>query len=376
MFTFALPGMEFACLLLLLSDLTITSASPAPKSQCLIPTAIPFILSREYTCLPGLYCPFLKPGDNSTLPAMCPPTIDCSIKRLTGGWCAPQGAGEPRICPKGFFCPEPTSSKTCPEGSWCPRGSSGPIECEWLSSCPEGSSFRTHWGLLLLCAVIDAVIISLSYWNVKSLSSKQKLSWAHVEAGGAVESSSATPPAAAAASAPPHTSEGSALSLGFSKMNRTGSIELTVVHLSVSLPAASTCAGCCRAAFASCEKQPRPLNSAPPAPPRNIISQVSAVFKPGRLHAIMGPSGSGKTTLLHCIAGKLAASSGSIFLNSTSTVDPRSIKKSVGFVPQDDVMLRTLTVEEIILHRREPSFNRNHLSPITNHQPPITNQHV
>jgi ABC-type multidrug transport system ATPase subunit len=90
----------------------------------------------------------------------------------------------------------------------------------------------------------------------------------------------------------------------------------------------------------------------------------------------MGPSGSGKTTLLHCIAGKLAASSGSIFLNSTSTVDPRSIKKSVGFVPQDDVMLRTLTVEEIILHRREPSFNRNHLSPITNHQPPITNQHV
>ena len=83
------------------------------------------------------------------------------------------------------------------------------------------------------------------------------------------------------------------------------------------------------------------------------LNGVSLDIKPGEFVSILGPSGCGKTTLLHCIAGKLDASSGSIFLNSATPVNPRLVKKCVGFVPQDDIMLRTLTVEEIVRHRFE-----------------------
>ena len=339
----------------------------AQKSECVIPSAKPFILSNEYTCLPGLFCPFLKLGDNLTLPAMCPPTIDCSIKRLMGGWCSPQGTNEPRICSKGSFCPTPTLSQTCPSGSWCPRGSSQPIECEWLSSCPQGSVFRTHWGLLLLCAIIDALVISLSFWDFKALSKLKGSSWRQGGRFGSGLSSSSVeseglccpllsnhaPTVLAPSATAADSTVGSVLASGFSKMNRTGSIELRVVDLSVQLPCGPPCTTWFRDRFSS--SNPNTAHAPAPPPPiassRNIITHVSAVFSPGRLHAIMGPSGSGKTTLLHCIAGKLDASSGSIFLNSTTPVNPRSVKKCVGFVPQDDVMLRTLTVQEIVTHR-------------------------
>jgi hypothetical protein len=337
------------------------------QSRCVIPSANAFILSSDYSCLPGLYCPFLKIGDNSTFPAMCPPTIDCSIKRLTGGWCSPQGKNEPRICPKGFFCPAPTVSHMCPDGYWCPRGSSQPIACEWLSSCPEGSAFRTHWGLLLLCAIVDLLVLSLSFWNFKVLHKLKKSLWSHTSSSVEITSadfSCPLPSDKASTAASPHAagfgnnnSVGHLLSTGFANMNRTGNIKLRVVDLTVELPHRPSYASCFRRKLSPLNVNPDPLKSdSADATPRlspsvNIISRVSAVFAPGRLHAIMGPSGCGKTTLLHCIAGKLDASSGSIFLNSATPVNPRLVKKCVGFVPQDDVMLRTLTVEEIVRHR-------------------------
>ena len=335
--------------------------SLALKSACLMPSAIAFTLTDEYSCLPGLYCPFLKPGDNTTLPAMCPPTISCSIKRLTGGWCSPpQGTNEPRICPKGFYCSSPTTSQMCPAGSWCPTGSSHPIECEWFSSCPAGSSFRTHWGLLLLCAIADVFVISISFWNFKVISKLKESSWMQVSGNLAPNEDICCPllaPCASSSTAPPKTpgngaaAVGSLLASGFSKMNRTGSIELRVLDLTVNLPDVSSYSSYCLSKAVPCARSADTVAPANAPPLRKIISQVSAVFTPGRLHAIMGPSGSGKTTLLHCIAGKLQASSGSIFLNSVTPVNPRSVKKCVGFVPQDDVMIRTLTVQEIVEHR-------------------------
>ena len=355
--------------LLLACGIQIVSMTHALKPQCVLPSAVPFTLSSQYSCLPGLFCPFLKSGDNTTLPAMCPPTVSCSIKRLTGGWCAAQGTNEPQICSKGSFCPTPLISQICPSGSWCPTGSSEPIDCEWFSSCPQGSTFRTHWGLLLLCAVVDAVVVSISIWTFKNLSNLKGSSRMQVS-GSSVENESSCCPLLSPQASPLNASSeipgnhaavpgvGHVLASGFSKMNRTGSIQLRVLDLSVELPGEFSFTNFIRGKVASFAPwNTTPSNSVPtiatPIPstfPRNIISHVSTCFTPGRLHAIMGPSGSGKTTLLHCIAGKLDASSGSIFLNSRP-VNPRSVKKCVGFVPQDDVMLRTLTVQEIVQHR-------------------------
>jgi putative ABC transport system ATP-binding protein len=42
------------------------------------------------------------------------------------------------------------------------------------------------------------------------------------------------------------------------------------------------------------------------------LVNVSAVFRPGSMVAVLGPSGSGKSTLLHCLAGIMVPSSGSV----------------------------------------------------------------
>lgn len=47
------------------------------------------------------------------------------------------------------------------------------------------------------------------------------------------------------------------------------------------------------------------------------LSDISAVFVPGRLTVIVGPSGSGKTTLLHSLAGVIAPAAGSVRYGET-----------------------------------------------------------
>jgi ABC-type multidrug transport system ATPase subunit/ABC-type multidrug transport system permease subunit len=84
-----------------------------------------------------------------------------------------------------------------------------------------------------------------------------------------------------------------------------------------------------------------------------ILSDISAVFRPGRLTVILGPSGSGKTTLLSLIAGleidqaKHTSFTGTITYNGEQ-IPTEKIKKIVGFVFQDDILMDTMTVKEAI----------------------------
>ncbi len=82
---------------------------------------------------------------------------------------------------------------------------------------------------------------------------------------------------------------------------------------------------------------------------QRVLSGVNGEIKHGRLTAVMGPSGSGKTTFLTTLAGRAnyGKTVGTIFLNKR----PDSLtnyRKLTGFVPQEDVMLRELTVEQNI----------------------------
>lgn len=60
---------------------------------------------------------------------------------------------------------------------------------------------------------------------------------------------------------------------------------------------------------------------------------------------IAGPSGAGKTTFLHCLMGKLPRSGGSVLMNGAAE-EVHAYRRLLGYVPQDDVMLRELTVRE------------------------------
>lgn len=80
---------------------------------------------------------------------------------------------------------------------------------------------------------------------------------------------------------------------------------------------------------------------------KKILSNVTGKLSPGRITAIMGPSGAGKTTFLNGLAGKSTntRTTGKVLINGK----PGSIysyKRVIGFVPQDDIVHGSLTVEE------------------------------
>ncbi|KAL2634364.1 hypothetical protein R1flu_005843 [Riccia fluitans] len=80
---------------------------------------------------------------------------------------------------------------------------------------------------------------------------------------------------------------------------------------------------------------------------KRILSHVSGKFSPCRVTAVMGPSGAGKTTLLNALAGKYTGSrvEGQVLINGKPG-SIQSYQKIIGFVPQDDIVHGTLTVEE------------------------------
>ncbi|KAJ3329063.1 hypothetical protein HDU76_008727 [Blyttiomyces sp. JEL0837] len=82
---------------------------------------------------------------------------------------------------------------------------------------------------------------------------------------------------------------------------------------------------------------------------RRVLRNVSGKMKAGRMTAIMGPSGSGKTTLINLLMGRIKSTSGEIMVNNRPC-DPSVFQKVIGYVPQEDIMIRELTVREVVLH--------------------------
>lgn len=81
-----------------------------------------------------------------------------------------------------------------------------------------------------------------------------------------------------------------------------------------------------------------------------VLTSVSGVAHAGEVTAIMGASGSGKTTLLDVLAHRIAPSrrSGSVCLGTTP-VNAEMMRKSSGYVLQDDLMFSALTVYETLM---------------------------
>lgn len=80
---------------------------------------------------------------------------------------------------------------------------------------------------------------------------------------------------------------------------------------------------------------------------KRIIDDISFTIQPGEFVGLIGPSGSGKTTLLMLMNGILNSGEGKILINNQSLRDnPESFRGVSGFVPQDDIIHRELTVKE------------------------------
>ncbi|KAI9166308.1 ABC transporter patM [Paramyrothecium foliicola] len=81
---------------------------------------------------------------------------------------------------------------------------------------------------------------------------------------------------------------------------------------------------------------------------KRLLDNLSGVAEPGQLTALMGASGAGKTTLLNALAGRLeyGSLSGQIFLDGGPL--PKSFRRYMGYVQQQDVHLPTQTVREAL----------------------------
>eukprot|EP01119_Soliformovum_irregulare_P019516 TRINITY_DN6197_c1_g1_i1.p1 TRINITY_DN6197_c1_g1~~TRINITY_DN6197_c1_g1_i1.p1 ORF type:complete len:781 (+),score=218.38 TRINITY_DN6197_c1_g1_i1:3-2345(+) len=267
--------------------IAFTTISIAMGQFCLTPNATGTPLMREYSCALGFYCPNASASVPYSIPQLCPPTIDCQVRRLSGSQCDPQGIYEPSVCTKGNYCPDYTQRFECPEGHFCPTGTFEPHPCPPLSSCPAGSSKRFYYGSIVIVAIVDVFLIA-AFFGFKFYSQK---------ASRKIKPISTT-------------------SLG-SKI-QPSRFDFKFDRLRYVLKDGKV-----------------------------ILSGITGEIRHGRVTAIMGPSGSGKTTFLSVLTGKVKRSSGTLQINGKET-EMGSFKKFVGFVPQEDTMLRELTARENI----------------------------
>ena len=81
----------------------------------------------------------------------------------------------------------------------------------------------------------------------------------------------------------------------------------------------------------------------------NILNDCSVSASRGELIGIIGPNGAGKSTLLKAIFGQVRVRSGEVLLNGdsiTSLPANKLVSLGVGYVPQNNNIFPTLSIEE------------------------------
>ncbi len=94
-----------------------------------------------------------------------------------------------------------------------------------------------------------------------------------------------------------------------------------------------------------------------PKAPLCVVDEVSFSILPGEMVAIMGPSGAGKTSVLTTLAGYTPPTRGHVLLDGMSLYKHYDVfRRAIGYVPQEDVMHRSLTVEEVLYYHAKINF--------------------
>lgn len=76
-----------------------------------------------------------------------------------------------------------------------------------------------------------------------------------------------------------------------------------------------------------------------------LLDDVGLTIQPNEFVGLLGPSGAGKSTLMDSLNGMRPATSGYVLINNLDLYQHLdSLKQSIGYVPQDDIIHRELTV--------------------------------
>jgi ABC-type multidrug transport system ATPase subunit/pSer/pThr/pTyr-binding forkhead associated (FHA) protein len=81
----------------------------------------------------------------------------------------------------------------------------------------------------------------------------------------------------------------------------------------------------------------------------NLLQDISLSIRPREFVALVGVSGAGKSTLLDALNGFRPARDGSVLVNGTDLYrNAEAFRTSIGYVPQDDIIHRELTVRQAL----------------------------
>ena len=301
--------------------------------------------TQERLCPAGLWCP------NNTAAIPCRPGTLC-----------PAGATLWQLCPGGSYCPDPAIILECPVGFFCPPASVAPVACSWLSGCrcdggcaaPPYSAFLNGFGIALNAVLVPLLFVAVAatLWRAfgGSAATCGAMRRRLLECCATVIGSRhvnyhqlGTPSQAVAfldgdgSDTPlPPPSTGITRAVSIPLVSKAYQMTIRFEGLGLSLRHELPCKG---------------------GVGKRILSGVSGELRPGRICAIMGPSGAGKTTCLSALCGKASSYgvlSGSVFINGApGSLTDASLRHLVGFCPQEDVMLRDLTVRENIVFSAE-----------------------
>lgn len=85
-----------------------------------------------------------------------------------------------------------------------------------------------------------------------------------------------------------------------------------------------------------------------------LLSDVSGMFNPGEMTALLGPSGSGKTTFLDLVSGRKTVGEidGAIHFGGNAPTT-RFLRRHTGYVEQFDTLISALTVHEMLMYTAE-----------------------
>ncbi|MCK5087348.1 MAG: ABC transporter ATP-binding protein [Melioribacteraceae bacterium] len=77
------------------------------------------------------------------------------------------------------------------------------------------------------------------------------------------------------------------------------------------------------------------------------LDNVSLLINKGEFFGLLGPNGAGKTTLMNNIIGYLEPDEGAIFFNNHKIIfEDTSIRKKIGYVPQEISLYQELTAQQ------------------------------
>lgn len=91
-----------------------------------------------------------------------------------------------------------------------------------------------------------------------------------------------------------------------------------------------------------------------------LLDEIDLAIEPNEFVGLLGPSGAGKSTLMDALNGMRPATSGFVLFNKLDLYRHLdSIKQSIGYVPQEDIIHRELTVYSTLYYVAQLRLSRD-----------------